>query len=194
MRRYAALEPTLAQAPPASRPIYLCRSADFLGLTGVDIHRGCLALVERPRLSTIGEVLRRGIDGRRAGRRGESGQRRRHLSKRGGVWRGRGAAQPDLLRSALSKGDSHVDGGDAARAVRPVTPWPERLAALRDTGFAIAALTPRSRRRRSTTTSTGRGRLGWRCSSAPKAPASGQRPRRLADVRIRIPIRRTSIH
>ena len=78
---YAALGPTLAREP-VELSIYLCHGADFLGLTGVDIHRGCLALVERPRLSTVDEVLAGVIDGRRAGRGGESGQRRRHLPKR----------------------------------------------------------------------------------------------------------------
>jgi len=29
-------------------PVYVCEAADFRGLTGYNIHRGCLALVERP--------------------------------------------------------------------------------------------------------------------------------------------------
>ena len=42
-----ALEPALA-AIAARVPIFVCGAADFLGITGHDIHRGCLALVERP--------------------------------------------------------------------------------------------------------------------------------------------------
>ena len=41
------LEPTLA-AVAARVPIFVCESTDFLGITGHHIHRGCLALVERP--------------------------------------------------------------------------------------------------------------------------------------------------
>ena len=29
-------------------PVYVCAASAFLGITGHDIHRGCLALVERP--------------------------------------------------------------------------------------------------------------------------------------------------
>src|SRR5437773_1253599 len=29
-------------------PVYVCDASDFAGITGYDIHRGCLALVERP--------------------------------------------------------------------------------------------------------------------------------------------------
>jgi tRNA G18 (ribose-2'-O)-methylase SpoU len=47
---YAAarsLESALSLVPPAV-PIFVCDRSDFLGITGYDIHRGCLALVERP--------------------------------------------------------------------------------------------------------------------------------------------------
>ena len=33
---------------PASVPVYVCAASEVLQVTGVDIHRGCLALVERP--------------------------------------------------------------------------------------------------------------------------------------------------
>src|SRR5436190_15298197 len=32
----------------ADVPIYLCKSRDLASITGYDLHRGCLALVERP--------------------------------------------------------------------------------------------------------------------------------------------------
>lgn len=40
-------EPTLALLDPAV-PVYVCAARDFLGITGFDIHRGCLALGLRP--------------------------------------------------------------------------------------------------------------------------------------------------
>jgi tRNA G18 (ribose-2'-O)-methylase SpoU len=44
---YRALQPSLARLAPAT-PIYLTSLAHFQTITGYDIHRGCLALVERP--------------------------------------------------------------------------------------------------------------------------------------------------
>src|SRR5437867_6335018 len=42
-----SLQPVLDLVAPRV-PIYACAAADFLGMTGYNIHRGCLALVERP--------------------------------------------------------------------------------------------------------------------------------------------------
>ena len=42
-----ALAPALASMP-GRVPIYVCRAADLRGITGFDLHRGCLALAERP--------------------------------------------------------------------------------------------------------------------------------------------------
>ena len=50
------IEPTLA-AVAARVPIFVCEAADFLGITGHDIHRGCLALVERPSALPLETVL-----------------------------------------------------------------------------------------------------------------------------------------
>ena len=86
----------------------------------IDIHRGCLALVERPPAARARRrrwsrarlaVVLEGV--------GECRQRRRRVSQRGRVRRRCRGAQSHLLQSALPEGDSHVDGRDAARAVRP---------------------------------------------------------------------------
>lgn len=50
------LEPTLAAIAPRV-PVFVCESTDFLGITGHHIHRGCLALVERPPALSLDEVL-----------------------------------------------------------------------------------------------------------------------------------------
>src|SRR5438105_9523105 len=42
-----SLEPTLTRLAP-DVPIYVCAASDFRGITGYDIHRGCLALAARP--------------------------------------------------------------------------------------------------------------------------------------------------
>ena len=48
-------------------PIYQCETADFLGVTGHHIHRGCLALVERPAALTVRTLLE-SFEGRAAPR------------------------------------------------------------------------------------------------------------------------------
>ena len=53
---YRALEAVLVPVA-AETPVYVCDAADFLGITGHDLHRGCLALVERPAPLSLGELL-----------------------------------------------------------------------------------------------------------------------------------------
>ena len=50
------LAPVFGALPPDT-PILLCQTADFRGITGHDIHRGCLALVERPPSTPLAAVL-----------------------------------------------------------------------------------------------------------------------------------------
>ena len=51
-----ALGPSLNRLDP-SVPVYVCQVGRFLDITGFDIHRGCLALVERPAAPPVGDVL-----------------------------------------------------------------------------------------------------------------------------------------
>ena len=53
---YRALEAVLAPVA-AQTPVYICDAADFLGITGHDLHRGCLALGERPPERSVGDLL-----------------------------------------------------------------------------------------------------------------------------------------
>jgi tRNA G18 (ribose-2'-O)-methylase SpoU len=51
-----ALEAILAPVA-AQTSVYICDAGDFLGITGHDIHRGCLALVERPPARSVRDLL-----------------------------------------------------------------------------------------------------------------------------------------
>ena len=53
---YRELLPLLDAAAPAP-DVLLCNTSDFLGITGVNIHRGCLALVERPPEQAVDDVI-----------------------------------------------------------------------------------------------------------------------------------------
>ena len=50
------LAPAL-QSLPASVPILVCQTEHFRGITGHEMHRGCLALVERPKPAAVDEIL-----------------------------------------------------------------------------------------------------------------------------------------
>src|SRR5262245_55772101 len=47
---------TALSALPRETPVFVTGASDFLGITGHNIHRGCLALVERPRAVVLGEL------------------------------------------------------------------------------------------------------------------------------------------
>jgi tRNA G18 (ribose-2'-O)-methylase SpoU len=52
----AQLQPAL-DTLPSDVPVFVCEPEDFLGITGYNIHRGCLALVERLPATPIEAVL-----------------------------------------------------------------------------------------------------------------------------------------
>jgi tRNA G18 (ribose-2'-O)-methylase SpoU len=139
---HAALAPTLAQA--AVEPtIFLCRREDFVGLTGMDIHRGCLALVERPRPSTVEEVL----DGASTVIALDAVANPDNV---GGIFRNAAAFGVDAVLLSPTSCDPlyrkaiRTSMGATLRVpFARVAAWPDALAALRQTGFEIAALTPR---------------------------------------------------
>jgi tRNA G18 (ribose-2'-O)-methylase SpoU len=184
---YAALGPTLSQEPHQPS-IYLCRNADFRGLTGLDIHRGCLALVERPRPSSVAEVLTGAstvivLDGLA------------NPDNVGGIFRNAHAFAVDaVLLSPTScdplyrKAIRTSMGATLQVPFARVMPWAGGLAALRDQGFAIAALTPRQPSR--TLGEYAVGPRPTRLALLLGAEGSGlsSEAERMADVRIRIPI------
>lgn len=54
---HKALEATL-RSVDGGVPIYVGRARDFRDLAGMNMHRGCLALVERPQAASVDEVAR----------------------------------------------------------------------------------------------------------------------------------------
>jgi tRNA G18 (ribose-2'-O)-methylase SpoU len=138
-----ALGPVLADLH-ATVPVYTCRADDFLPLTGYNLHRGCLALVERPEPLTLGAAIAgaslivalEGVG---------------NADNVGGVFRNAAAFMLDavvldaascdpLYRKAIRTSMGAVLQVPFAR----VLDWAAGLAALRRAGFAVVALTPRS--------------------------------------------------
>lgn len=137
-----SLEPALG-ALDSGVPIYVCEAGDFLGITGHNIHRGCLALVERPPARPVETLL---------------GDARTlvvleavaNADNVGGVFRNAAALGADgvllsptccdpLYRKAIRTSMAAVLRVPFARA----GDWPDVLSDVRAAGFTIVALTPR---------------------------------------------------
>ena len=129
----------------ASVPVFVCRTGDFLQVTGFDLHRGCLALVERPAATAVDHLIYRvqtlvvleAVA---------------NADNVGGVFRNAAAFGADgvllsptccdplyrkairtSMGAALSVSFARVNEGD----------WPEVLVRVRAAGATIVALTPR---------------------------------------------------
>jgi tRNA G18 (ribose-2'-O)-methylase SpoU len=160
-----SLEPLLAAV---TAPIYQCETADFLGLTGHHIHRGCLALVERPAALTVDGLLAPLDAPPTSTARGsravcpatESAGRSpamlvvlegvTNADNVGGVFRNAAAFGADGV--LLSPGSCDPLYRKAIRTSMAATlqvpyariaDWPRGLDELRAHGFTVAALTPR---------------------------------------------------
>ena len=148
---YAALEDVLGDVA-GQTPVFVCDAADFLGITGHDIHRGCLALVERPPARTVGGLLSMVEDRTAVGSRATFVvlEAITNADNVGGVFRNAAAFGVDavvlsstccdpLYRKAIRTSMAATLRVPYARAER----WPGDLDRLREHGFSIVALTPR---------------------------------------------------
>jgi len=126
----------------SSIPVFVIATGDFQAITGVNIHRGCLALVERPPLKSVEEVI--------------SGASRvivldgvANADNVGGVFRNAAAFAADavllshdscdpLYRKAIRTSMAAVLRVPFARCGE----WPTDLERIRAAGFTLVALTP----------------------------------------------------
>jgi tRNA G18 (ribose-2'-O)-methylase SpoU len=162
-----SLEPLLA-AIDDRVPIYLCETADFRFLTGYHVHRGCLALVERPPARSVAALLEsleagRSCDAERGSVGSEAGSHRHrspatlvvlegvtNADNVGGVFRNAAAFGADAVLLSPACCDplyrKAIRTSMAATLRVPyawIEDWPDGLDDLRARGFAIVALTPR---------------------------------------------------
>ena len=138
---YRALSETLSGVSPEV-PLFVCETPDFLGITGFNLHRGCLALVERPAAIAPCQILRDArtivvLEG--VANADNVGGVFRNVCR---LWRGRRAAEPDLLRSVLPEGDSHIDGCDPSRPLREDRRLAERSCRRASYGFHVGRPQP----------------------------------------------------
>ncbi|HMD35726.1 MAG TPA: RNA methyltransferase, partial [Vicinamibacterales bacterium] len=175
----------------AAVPVYVCRTVRFLAITGFNIHRGCLALVERPARQSVGGVL--GGAARVAVLEGVT-----NPDNVGGVFRnaaafGTGAVilSPTccdpLYRKAIRTSMGAVLRVPFARA----DAWPGAVTEIRDAGYTIVALTPREPSMPIAEWRTSQGGPAGQAKIAlvvgTEATGLSAEAESIADVRIRIP-------
>lgn len=136
------LAPTLARLPTEA-PVYVCDTAAFIMLTGYNIHRGCLALVDRRPPAALETVV--------AGARTivvlEAVANADNI---GAVFRSSAAfgcravvLSPTCCDPFYRKAIRTSMGAVLRVPFASGAPWPGALATIRAAGFVIAALTPR---------------------------------------------------
>ena len=137
-----ALEPALARVP-GRVPVLVCRAGHLAAITGFNLHRGCLALAERPAPTPVGALVaaaRLVVALDAVGNADNVGGVFRNAAAFGvdGVLLGPTTCDP-LYRKAIRTSMAATLGVPFARA----DDWAAALGALRREGFRIVALTPR---------------------------------------------------
>ncbi len=186
---YRNLAPALTGVP-SSVPVWRCDTDDFVRITGFKIHRGCLALVERPAPMTVSDVAAHVNGGHlvvldSVANADNIGGVFRNAAAFGaaGVVLSPGCCDP-LYRKAVRTSMAAVLRVPFAQSVD----WSADLAGIRQAGFAVVALTPR-RSAESLDGFAARAR-GLRLALVLGAEGSGVTPlvESMADVCVRIPI------
>jgi tRNA G18 (ribose-2'-O)-methylase SpoU len=143
---WRALEPCCGR-PGRDIDVYLGSSRDFEDLTGYNIHRGCLALVDRPHPLSVDSVLS-------TARLVIVLEDVANADNVGGVFRNAAAFGADavllspttcdpLYRKAVRTSMAATLRVPFATLDHESGEWPVALSGLRRRGFALAAMTPR---------------------------------------------------
>jgi tRNA G18 (ribose-2'-O)-methylase SpoU len=138
----AALGPLQEVVDPRDRlPVYVVPQSVMNGITGHNMHRGCLALGERPQASEWRELTNRAqslLALERVGNADNVGSAFRNASAFGvdAVLLEAGCADP-LYRKAIRTSM----GAALTIPFAPAEPWPEMLHELRNKGWAVLGMT-----------------------------------------------------
>ena len=138
---FQALQAPLSRVP-AGVPIYVCDTQDFTAITGFNLHRGCLALAQRPMERPLADVIG-GADLILAleavSDADNIGSAFRNAAAFGASVVLSEACCDPLYRKAVRTSMGSVLRVPYARA----GDWPNDLRALKREGFSVVALTPR---------------------------------------------------
>jgi tRNA G18 (ribose-2'-O)-methylase SpoU len=169
-------------------PIYVCDTNAFASITGFNLHRGCLALAERPAARAPADVADRSevilvLEGVTDPDNVGSAFRNAAAFGVGGVLLSPTCCDP-LYRKAV-----RTSMGSALRVpYARLENWPEDLATLKAKGFELVVLTPRESAVDLVSYARPRGqKLAVLVGS--EGPGLSAAAEATADVRLRIPIR-----
>jgi tRNA G18 (ribose-2'-O)-methylase SpoU len=186
-----ALGAVLATLPP-SAPVYVSDAAGFRGITGYDVHRGCLALGERPAPVPVDALLRDVrlaivLDGVTNADNVGGVFRNAAAFRAGAVLRDATSCDP-LYRKAIRTSMAATLRVPFARLADTSGEWPAALARLKAAGFALVALTPGDETRdlQEFTSAPPPGRLALIVGSEGEGVSAASAA--AADCRLRIPI------
>jgi tRNA G18 (ribose-2'-O)-methylase SpoU len=134
----------LAPVLATSTPVFVGDPAILSAIAGYDVHRGCLALVERPPARTLADVLASArtlmiLEGVANADNVGGVFRNAAAFGAGGVLLSPACCDP-LYRKAIRTSMGAVLQVPYARA----EPWPDALTDVRAAGFTLVALTPRA--------------------------------------------------
>ena len=125
---FRALQAPLSRVPP-DVPIYVCDTQDFTAITGFNLHRGCLALAQRPTERPLADVIG-GADLILALEAVSDADNIGSAFRNAAAFGASVVLSDGVLRSAVSQGGSHLDGKRAASAVRACGRLAERSAGI----------------------------------------------------------------
>lgn len=138
----AALEVDLTTLP-RDTPVFVTDAAQFYAIAGFNVHRGCLALADRPIAQGIADVIRHA---RTLVLLEQCG----NADNMGGVFRNAAAFGADAVLISPGSCDplyrKTIRTSMATALSVPyalAAPWPEVLETVRAAGFHVVALTPR---------------------------------------------------
>jgi tRNA G18 (ribose-2'-O)-methylase SpoU len=138
---YRALGAAIERLDPTV-PVYLAPAGDFARITGVNLHRGCLALVERPRAVAPAELLdqaRTIVVLEAVANADNIGSAFRNVLALGGDGV---LLSPTCCDPFYRKAVRTSMGATLSVPFARVDEWPDGLDALEARGFTVAALTP----------------------------------------------------
>jgi tRNA G18 (ribose-2'-O)-methylase SpoU len=188
---FTALEPRLQKLDRETKT-FICATEDFEALTGYDIHRGCLALAERPAPRLLDDLLMRVqslvlLEG--VGNADNVGGIFRNAAAFGAdaIVLSQGCADP-LYRKAI-----RTSMGATLRVPFSTVPfadlWTAALTRVRAAGFQLVALTPGKDAIDLETWAAGRRRERVALLLGTEGAGLGAESEALADVCVKIPIR-----
>jgi len=139
---WRALQP-LVERCASDAPVFIGTAAEFRDITGIDFHRGCLALVERPPARPLDDLLAQ--RGTLVVLEGVT-----DADNVGGIFRNAAAfgasgviVSPTCCDPLYRKAIRTSMGAALRVPFARAEEWPSALVDLRRAGFTLAALTPR---------------------------------------------------